>query len=42
MAATGTHAPGRTGQHFELFDSIFDRVKKSYHTHVIIVYAYIM
>ena len=21
----GTHAPGRAGQHFDLFDSIFDR-----------------
>ena len=24
----GTHASGRAGQHFELFDSIFGRVKK--------------
>ena len=21
----GTHAPGRAGQHFDLFDSLFDR-----------------
>ena len=26
-AFAGTHAPGRAGQHFDLFDSIFDRVK---------------
>ena len=26
MAFAGTHAPGRAGQHFDLFDSIFDRV----------------
>ena len=24
-AFAGTHAPGRAGQHFDLFDSIFDR-----------------
>ena len=24
----GTHAPGRAGQHFELFDSILGREKK--------------
>ena len=27
-----TYAPGRAGQHFELFDSILGRVKKSHHT----------
>ena len=32
-AFTGTHAPGRAGQHFDLFDSIFDREHKNrYHT----------
>ena len=31
-AFAGTHAPGRAGQHFELFDSILGRVKKSHHT----------
>ena len=24
-AFAGTHAPGRAGRHFDLFDSIFDR-----------------
>ena len=24
-AFAGTHFPGRAGQHFDLFDSIFDR-----------------
>ena len=27
-ASAGTHASGRAGQHFELFDSILGRVKK--------------
>ena len=27
-AYAGTHASGRAGQHFELFDSILGRVKK--------------
>ena len=28
MPYAGTHASGRAGQHFELFDSILGRVKK--------------
>ena len=31
-AFAGTHASGKAGQHFELLASIFDRIKKSYHT----------
>ena len=27
-AGVGTHASGRAGQHFELFDSVLGRVKK--------------
>ena len=38
---TGTHASSRAGQHFELFDSIFDIVKEVT-THINIVYAYSM
>ena len=31
LAYSGTNASGRAGQHFELFDSIMGRVKKSHH-----------
>ena len=29
---SATHAPGRAGQHFDLFGSIFDLSKNRYHT----------
>ena len=31
----GTHAPGRAGQHFDLFDLIFDRVKTVTTQHIL-------
>ena len=37
LALAGAHASGRAGQHFELFDSMLGKVKKSIHT--IIVYT---
>ena len=34
-AFDGTHAPGRAGQHFDLFESIFDREKIVTTQHVV-------
>ena len=31
----GIHAPGKAGQHFDLFDSIFDRVKTITAQHIV-------
>ena len=36
-AFAGTHDPGRAGQHFDLFDSIFDRVKIVPTQHIVYV-----
>ena len=34
-AFASTHAPGRAGQHFDLFDSISDRVKTVTTQHIV-------
>ena len=38
-AYASTHAPGRAGQHFGLFDSILGRVKKSPHTIIVCAFS---
>ena len=34
-ALAGTHAPGKAGQHLDLFDSIFNRVKTVTTQHIV-------